>query len=466
LAYRGWFQLDDLEIANSSRVAAHLGLDTPTMDSQVWGGADCGLDPIPGHPGLFQTPASVSIIAPGLCTPPDGSRRVDAGILDVGQCWSPSRLCGCGPRLVYDDTWTGLQAFLRDSLYRVELAPWYRIGIPESGEFAGVWVMEVKGLGPTPVTRTVNELVGDGAAAAPHRDGSRTVTFTALLVGCSNAGVTYGLEWLACRLRETRDRTDATLRYLHAHPQDSDADPADLVREVHGVVLTKAPDIDDEVASRGANTQSYLYRISWDMVVLRPGAYTPPAVIDVIWDEVTQTGIQWAHQAACPDPGSASELPVLFSTECSLTKIDVDYQAPPTCGGCMPLCAIDTYTYVLPLSDSLRCTQTAVTITITNLAGAPLTCQTYWRTTQSDNQFPMQVSGLRSGAALVCDAVNAAFYGVVAGRKHLTRGIVSTPDGAPWMPPIIDRTLSWELVVIAPVGSMFDVALSLADREA
>lgn len=476
MPYRGYFALNGTEIVNSSRVVAHVGATVPDSDLGLLVAddtEDCSLTEV--SPGLFAVPDDSVELHPRFWSPPNGSRRYGDGLIEVGDCWGPVTLCGqCRGLITWDDSWHGLQAFIGDPFYRPELAPWYTTRSPESGEFGGVWLLDVEGFGPSTVGRTITEMVGAGAAAGPARDTSRVLKFTALLIACSNAGVEYGLQWLSCQLRDTNDKTDSVLRYLAAHPGGSNVDPANLLREVHGVVLTKSPEIGDQlIVGGGRNQQASIYKVSWEMTQLHPYAYLPPVNFPVQWDEIEVQPIKWVHAAECKKSSTCEPMPVLFSTECIPEEIKLVSSPPPSCGGCMPVCELHTYRYTVPtMSYPFECSETAATITIRNTGIHPLSLQSYWQICNTDvdcedNRWPLQVSGLPPSATLVLDAISGRFHALYdVNRKHRPLGIVGTPNGAPWRPPIIDRKTCWEFVIVAPEIAEFDVELSLADRSA
>ena len=480
MSFRGYFALNRVEIANSSRVAAHLGRDVPLTDYGFLttpGSDDCALTPVEGSSdewvGLYEIPADAEMVSPGLYRPPNGARRYGPGLYEVGDCWGPAAICaGCNLRVLWDDTWTGLAAFLNDGVYRPELAPWYTVELPESGEFGGVWVMDVDGLDTTPVERAITATVGPGGVAGPHRDAARSVVFDALLVGCTNAGVQFGLNWLTCRLRETTDRFDTKLRYFSAHPGHSAVDPASLVREVSGVVLTKAPQITEQFVTGGTpNRQANIYRVTWEMGVTSPYAYLPEVTVAVDWDEITRQPINWIHAADCHKPETCMDMPVMFSTECVPEEITVVNTPPPVCGGCMPVSAIDKYSFLVPTQDyAFRCRETAVSIVIRNTGETPLTLQAFWRVCQTDvrcedNQWPLQITGLPATAELHLDAITGRYWAYYDERKRRPVGVVGTPNGAPWRPPVIDRETCWNFIVQTASSSEFEVSMVLADRE-
>ena len=478
MAFRGYFALNGVEIANSSRVVAHLGMDIPTNDLGLLGASeDCTLAPSPAGPLLAVPSASMVPVAPGslLATPPDGSRLYGPGLALVGDCWTPDNLCfGCRGWVGYDDSWPGLTDLLEDgTVYRPELAPWYTTRVPESAEFGGIWVMDVTGLDTTPTQREVIEMAGDGGAPGPARNPSRKVKFDALLLACSNAGLTYGLQWLATQLQSTEGRSDSTLRYLAAHPEHSAADPATLLREVHGVVLTAGPDITQQTnAGRGEHHQATMYRVTFELTVTRPHAYSPPRPVPVVWDEVAVEPIKWVHAADCRPALACDDMPALFSETCEVERVPVVNTPPPTCGGCLPVCAVTTRVFEVPTMDwPVRGRETAATMRVLNTGARPLTLQLWWRRCNAlescdDNQFPIQVSGLPPQAELVLDGISGRYWVNYQGRRRRPFGIVGTPSGAPWRPALINRALCWELVAQSDGDASFDVGMVLADREA
>jgi hypothetical protein len=477
VAFRGYFALNGVEIANSSRVVSHIGAEVPTRDIGLFTpDEDCSVAPIAPGRLLGTIPSSSVPIAPGrlLGTPPDGSRLYGPGLAVIGDCWTPDNLCfPCRERIGYDDSWTGLAELLSDSIYRPELAPWYSVRVPESAEFSGIWVLDVKGLDVAPVERAVTEMAGDGGAPGPFRNASRKVTFDAILMACSNAGLTYGLQWLNCQLRDTNNRTDSVLRYLAAHPEHSAADPASLVREVHGVVLSQEVQISDAInASRKPNSQATMYRVTWELTVTRPFAYFPSIDVPVAWDEVTTEPIKWVHAADCAEPESCEDMPVLYAASCAPEKIEVVTSPPPSCGGCLPVCAVVTHVFELPTFEyPLRCHETAATVIVRNTGVRDLTLQGSYRLCAAlagcdTDKFPFQVNELPPAAELHLDGISGNYWVYHNGRRRRPVGIISTPKGSPWRPAVIDRSRCWELVAVTDGDAQFEIELSLADREA
>lgn len=477
MAYRGLFTVNGREIANNARTAAHIGASVPDSDVGVLMDESdtCGLVPSVDYPNGYEVPADAEFVGPGLFRPTNGMRRFGPGLIEVDDaCWGPMQSCssGCRSMISYDDSWTGTREFTSDNVYRPELAPWYVSEQPESAEFIGLWMLKVDGLDVTPVERTLTPLIGPGSVASPSRNPHRTVSFEALLMGCTHTGLVYGLRWLTCILLDTTYDARAKLGYLAAHPEYSAVDPASLMREANGLVLTKEPTITEEYVTGGKmHQQATMYRVRWEMATCSPFAWMPSQDLIVDWDEVVTQPINWIHRADCAKPESCLDMPVMYSTECVPEEIAVINTPPPVCGGCLPVGEIRHHTYRVPtMEEPFECRSTAVTTTIKNNSDRSLNLQAFWRVCGTDvrcedNQWPLQVSGLPAGAELVLDGITARFWSNYDERVRQPIGVVGTPNGAPWRPPLIDRHTCWDFVVQTAIDADFEVTLTLSDRE-
>lgn len=470
MTFRGYFTLNGNEFANSSRVSAHLGKSTPVSDDEVFG-PNAGCIPPMVSDGLAEIPNPDGEVRSGLYTPPDGAQRVSPGLATIEDCWEPSPLCGCRLSIPVDDSWTGLREFLEQPVYRPELAPWANRLYPESREFAGVWVTKVEGLDVTPVSREVAEMTGSGGSAALHRDAARTITFEAVLVACSSAGLQYGLNWLSCQLRAATDDDGAVLEFLAAHPGNSSVDPNTLWRESRAVVLTQEPQIQKATGGGRPNQQATIYQITWEMVAQNPYVYRPATAILADWDEVTSQPVNWVHDAGCARPDSCADMPVLFSADCTPEVLPEATTPPPVCGGCLPVGGIESFKFHMPtLAAPERCRQTAVSVTITNTGTDPLSVQGFFRPTYEDTRcedtwFPLQINGLLPEASIHLDGTSGRFHAFYSGLRRRAIGLVGTPTGAPWRPALLTRYEEWDFIVQAAPGTQFDVELTLHDRE-
>lgn len=417
--FRGWMSLGGAEIANTSRLLAHA------------------------------SPAALT----------------DATVFSSNPCWN-----GCHLDVAYDDSWPGLQSYLGDSTYALTNAPWYDAAIPQSTEFLGIWVLKVDGDGPTPVDRSVNDAICAGGVAGPSRAKARVITVQALLIGCTNPGVMYGLEWLACRLRAATLLEGTTLDFLLAHPENSAASAASLRRTMNRVVLTQEPRINDTYNNfSAANRQGRMMTVSFELTVLDPYTYTPAVTQTVTWDTSVTESITWAHPPSCQDPSSCDEIPILASVTCVPNVVDTRPAQPPTCSGCTPVCSVQTRTKVLPEATGAFCVDEAYSFTIT--AGASAVSANFWLrpcgvTTLCERTAFLSLSGLPAGATVVADSVAGRAYGIIGGQQVRQLGIVYTPSGAPWTPAIVDASECWELVAQHEPGLSYTVQASVRGRAA
>lgn len=485
MAFRGYFALNNLELINSSRTAEHLGKVTPRWDYVLGSpGWTCDLTPLTTDAGLFEIPVTSAELEdfPGLYTPPDGSYRYDQGLYEIGDCWLPLPICGCNniPEITFNDSWPGLKDFLQDTIYRPELAPWYSVTVPQSAEFGGFWVLNAEGFGPTTVQRQITEMVGSGATAGPARDSSKQLTFSTLLIACTNAGLEYGLEWLTCALRTT-NTVDGVLQYFRAHPGHSAADPQTLVRQLYNVVLTASPTVSQLFNASGIwHQQATVALVSFSLTALNPYAWYPAVSESVVWDSIATEQISWIPTVpvagmaptSCTLSSDCEALTPLLSATCPPEQVvtTTDWP-PPVCGG-LSVSGIERYIYDVPLSGTpLQCPGTAVTMTITNNAAAPLTALGYWKLAgvpdicSNLDRFPVQINGLPAYASLTLDGISGKYCATQNNKQVRPVGIITTPNGAPWLPPFIDRTQDWQFEILTAPDANFDVVLNLYDQD-
>lgn len=419
MAFRGWFSLNGEEFANSSRLRAHLVPGLPTRDDQL------------------VTPMS----------------------------------CACDVTIPYDDTWTGLEDALNNGPYVLSNAPWYDASKPESAEFAGVWVMEVQGFDAVPVQREIGEAICAGGVASRSRDASRTLTFSALVVACTNAGARFGLNWLACNLRQANSRGGVDLEFYTAHPENTAASPARLRRTAFGTVLTSSPKV-TELSGKGGSSrhrQASVFRVEWEMMCTNPYFYGESNTAFVNWDTVTEESITWAHAPDCTDPSSC-DLPTIYNADCLPPVVELRAAEVPTCGGCLPLCAIERRIWQLD-APTPGCDEMVVSVRVANLGEDPLTVNLHWRpcgdTDLCERVGELTVAGLPPGMTVVADSITGRPYiDANTGVRQRQVGIVTTPSGAPWRPTMLDTLMCWELVAESAPGAQYQVIVDMRDKDA
>ena len=418
MAFRGYFALNGQEMANSSRLIAHMRPTVPAEDGDT------------------------------------------ASMME----------CACEVSVPYDDSWTGLRAAIGDDPYVIANAPWYDAARPESAEFAGVWVMDCSGFDSVPVQRDVADAICAGGVASRARDTARTLTFSALVVACTNAGARYGMNWLSCVLRQANARGGVDLEFYKAHPEDTAASPESLRRALYGCVLTQAPTVVDLSGKGGGarHRQASIFRVEWEMVATNPYLYGASSALGVAWDTTEEEPIEWAHAPDCEDTASCG-LPTIYNADCVPPTVPIASAVIPSCGGCLPICEIERRTWELPTQLG-ACDDTVVTVRVTNDGEDPLTVVMYWQpcgsTEQCDRVAPLQVSGLQTDHTVVADSVTGRPFVSVDGVPHRQVGIVSTPSGAPWRPITLESLTCWELVAESAPGAEYTVIIETRERDA
>lgn len=367
-------------------------------------------------------------------------------------------------RVPYDDSWPGLT-------YAIE-PPWFSESVPASAEFVGIWVMNVVGLDTVPVQRDIANLICSGGAATPHRDAFREIEFEALVVACTNRGARFGLNWLACHLRAGANRGGVELNFYNAHPEEMTEDPDTLWRSVRGTVLTQNAQVIEYAGLGGSqrNRQASVYRVNWKLAALNPYVYSRPVDHQVIWDSTSTQPIEWVHAPDCVSPESC-KLPVLFAAGCEPVRLDLSPAVVPRCGGCMPLCDIEVRRWTIAPDESAlpSCETTTASMRVTNSSEEQLTLNTYWEPTDSvdpcDRINAMQINGLERYATIVADSIGGRPYAIVNGVRTRQVGVVTTPSGMPWSGAVLDRSVSWDLVVESPPGADFDMTVTFCERD-
>lgn len=121
--------------------------------------------------------------------------------------------------VVTDDSWPGTARFLgrEDDYVLPELdddCPWFDPRESASAEFAGVWPMNVEGLETTPLEREIVEGAVSGGAPGVERTPPRVIQVEAVLAARTPAGLRYGLQWLEAALRADRGEASGRPRRL------------------------------------------------------------------------------------------------------------------------------------------------------------------------------------------------------------------------------------------------------------
>ncbi len=140
---------------------------------------------------------------------------------------------------------SGIASVLGDQPYQTPIldeAPWYDQARPETHGFAGVLPLSWTGFNGTTRTVTTAERLGNGGVALGERNASRTMAYTALLVGTDTEAMHAGLAWLQTVLHKTcddgMDCTGSPLELFTVNPGPlQDTEDLSAALEAHDVAL-------------------------------------------------------------------------------------------------------------------------------------------------------------------------------------------------------------------------------------
>lgn len=156
-----------------------------------------------------------------------------------------------------------------------EEAPWWDPTRPESRQFLGVLAEEVTGLEDAQAEREPTDLIGDGVALGPLRRKGREMAFTVHLVARDEAGVSYGIAWLASALRggacaESACQGDemCMFAYCPISPRGTDE-----IRHLYDVGLMEGPKIEERQTLSGGGI---LAKTTFTLVAANPLIYSDP----------------------------------------------------------------------------------------------------------------------------------------------------------------------------------------------
>ena len=164
-------------------------------------------------------------------------------------------------------------------------APWTDPDDLNSYDFWGVYPLDVGGIEDSTATATVQESTLDGGLVGRSRRTTRTMTFSAVLIGASECAVEYGLRWLKqvlaggpCGGSNDTNCGGNDLCFLRCEPTldwASDGDPTDCldgyVYSLRKVAPTVGPSIDNkmEMANGGV-----AWAVSFTLVAGDPHKYS------------------------------------------------------------------------------------------------------------------------------------------------------------------------------------------------
>ncbi|MFJ2774664.1 hypothetical protein [Streptomyces sp. NPDC087300] len=213
----------------------------------------------------------------------------DTGLADVLRC-------DC-PEVPADVQWAG-QA--------VGEPPWWDDGVPASRDFLGLHGLEMTGMSRTTRRRTTRPYAHHGSALSRSHAAHREIGVRVLALATSDAGMSYGMSWLAYILEEASTRPDTvavpsivdTVRpscrggvvrvsaYTCSNAADGASGPdAQGVRTLYQVGHLEGPDEPDTVALGISGVcdplgcEGQLSELTFTLAAGRPWLYGPPKTL-------------------------------------------------------------------------------------------------------------------------------------------------------------------------------------------
>lgn len=251
--------------------------------------------------------------------------------------------CGCCGTM---EQWA---AAMNDAPYTnptADLAPWYAASEPHSGDFGGLMILSIDGLGSGPITRELTQRAnGRGSFLGPAIQASPVITVTGILFGKTCCSAAYGLRWLGTTLQGScgADCDGDELSFLDCCPDFdacAEADPAVTpfdcltphLRYLEGVQLVSSPRITQRYGTccGSCNGTAYM-EVEFQLAASSPCVYRDPVNLatDQLFDAADPEAcdITWvlvADGESCPDDTICLDAP-----DCLADPNCADLPAPP-----------------------------------------------------------------------------------------------------------------------------------------
>lgn len=218
-------------------------------------------------------------------------------------------------------------------------APWYDSGVPESGEFAGLFVTEVVGFDSV-VERSVAQGAIRGSSLGPLRLSGRTITVTGWLRAGSCCGAEYGLRWLAEALIQSTACADCAIGemfMLKCCPTVDCPDAMDYLRYLERVGLVDGPKVVDRMGTCCASCGYTNLKVQFTLVSESPYLFS-----EVDWcayeEAFPEEEVQYDFYSGCDDCGEPAV--DSFVPDCGPVPVvpPAPYMVPSNCY-CDPWCS-------------------------------------------------------------------------------------------------------------------------------
>ncbi|MDO4610955.1 hypothetical protein [Corynebacterium sp.] len=394
--------------------------------------------------------------------------------------------------VVHDDSWADLYRWLgREERWRSpwedDDCPWFDPLEEASGEFAGVWVLSIDGGEATPLKRDVIDAATSGAAFGMTRTPARALEVEALVLAGTPRGLGFGLSWLSGVLRgDACVDGDAPRRLLFldsAPPTRPGAGDEEVTaagnaaaRMLAEVAATSALEVTERfspwvqdrsvigVDERWAHWPQRLgeatgAKVQFTLTAGEPWVWSMPTPLvsgldpsrgvqeTVRFERVGEDG---TCPSACAAPGQ-----MLADPEAPRLAVMPRPVTPAAAQGCLPIASRRLLWHLE--AGRLPSHRDAVpTVTIRAGARAERAVRVQWvqGRPETDREIACatvgeaMVSYLPAGATLTLDAVTGRATAVTAGGQRLdATPVVTGRAGGPWRPPVLRCGRPYTLLV-------------------
>lgn len=196
-------------------------------------------------------------------------------------------------------------------------APWYDPLVPESAEFAGLYVEEVTGL-DAPTDRDLTDNAMLGGSLGPLRFRSRSLTVTGWLRAKTCCAAEYGLSWLAEALvgDDCDDCAMGDLSMFRCCPPEGETlpDAVDYVRLMHRVGLVDGPKVVDRAGTCCADCSSTMLKVQFTLASESPYIFS-----DAEWIAFEENFNQgpFPYDWSLPCSGKCPKVPEPWVPDCA-----------------------------------------------------------------------------------------------------------------------------------------------------
>lgn len=378
--------------------------------------------------------------------------------------------------IVTNDGWDDLWRWLgRDTDYLSPWedadCPWYDPRDPASAEFAGVWIMSIDGADSAPLERDVIHATRIGGGFGVNRTPPRKMAIEALVIGGTPAGLEYGLGWLAGVLRNDLcgDVEKARqLLFLQSAPKTDGSLTAENVaklgnaesRMMSQVALTEPLKVDERFGVWSAeNRQATMTRVSFELTAAVPWVWSLPTRLVSDLQPIWGVNDTVRFENAGPD-GSC---PSICSTQKTvladpLAKPAVSIPRPVTPAVVAGCTTFETrrLTWVLEAGRLPQWGEAVPTVTIRTGPQEERNVRIQWveGTPDAEQSIACSTVGeamigyIPAGARLTLDAVTGLATAVTADGLSLDAShLVTGRFGGPWRPPVLRCGREYTLLI-------------------